>query len=134
MRRRLPPSLVVASEIAGLEPLSGYMKQEKRVTLVRLAPVPKRRLQPEFIERKMTIPEPGRCSRLSQSFQQPRPRHPRRSRRDNRSGVTACGSTAFADGGGSTRRLAPPRAPAVSDAAPFEPPKAGAAQVRLQEE
>jgi hypothetical protein len=50
--------LVMASEIAGLEPLRGYIKQENRVVPVRFAFVPKRRLQPEFIERKMTIPEP----------------------------------------------------------------------------
>ncbi len=50
--------LVMASEIAGLAPLSGYVKQENRVVPVRFAYVPKRSLQPEFIERKMTIPEP----------------------------------------------------------------------------
>ena len=50
--------LVMASEIAGLEPLSGYIKQENRVTPVKFAYVAKRSLQPEFIERKMTIPEP----------------------------------------------------------------------------
>ncbi len=50
--------LVMASEIAGLEPLSGYIKQENRVTPVKFAFVPKHSLQPEFIERKVTIPEP----------------------------------------------------------------------------
>ena len=50
--------LVMASEIAGLEPLSGYIKQENRVVPVKFAYVPKRSLQPEFLERKMTIPEP----------------------------------------------------------------------------
>ncbi len=50
--------LVMASEIAGLEPLSGYIKQENRVVPVKFAYVAKRSLQPEFIERKMTIPEP----------------------------------------------------------------------------
>lgn len=50
--------LVMASEIAGLEPLRGYVKQENRVVPVRFAYVAKWRLQPEFIERKMTIPEP----------------------------------------------------------------------------
>ncbi len=50
--------LVMASEIAGLEPLSGYIKQENRVVPVRFALVPKRSLQPEFIARKMVIPEP----------------------------------------------------------------------------
>jgi hypothetical protein len=50
--------LVMASEIAGLEPLNGYIKQENRVVPVKFAFVPKRSLQPEFIERKMTVPEP----------------------------------------------------------------------------
>jgi len=50
--------LVMASEIAGLEPLHGYIKQENRVMPVKFALVPKRSLQPEFVERKMTIPEP----------------------------------------------------------------------------
>jgi hypothetical protein len=50
--------LIMASEIAGLEPLYGFVKQENRVVPVRFAFVPKRSLQPEFIERKMTIPEP----------------------------------------------------------------------------
>ncbi|MDQ2839439.1 MAG: type IV secretion system DNA-binding domain-containing protein [Acidobacteriota bacterium] len=50
--------LVMASEIAGLEPLRGYIKQQNRVMPVRFALVPKRSFQPEFIERKMTIPEP----------------------------------------------------------------------------
>ena len=50
--------LVMASEIAGLEPLSGYIKQENRVVPVKFAYVPKRSLQPEFLDRKMTIPEP----------------------------------------------------------------------------
>lgn len=50
--------LVMASEIAGLEPLSGYIKQENRVVPVMFAYVAKRSLQPEFIERKMTVPEP----------------------------------------------------------------------------
>ena len=52
--------LVMASEIAGLEPLSGYIKQENRVVPVRFAYVPKQSLQPEFIERKATIPGPRR--------------------------------------------------------------------------
>jgi len=50
--------LVMASEIAGLEPLSGYIKQENKVMPVTFAYVPKRSLQAEFIERKMTISEP----------------------------------------------------------------------------
>ncbi len=50
--------LIMASEIAGLEPLQGYIKQENRVVPVRFAYVEKRSLQPAFIERKMTIHEP----------------------------------------------------------------------------
>jgi hypothetical protein len=50
--------LVMASEIAGLEPLRGYIKQENRVLPVKFALTRLKRLQPEFIARKMTIPEP----------------------------------------------------------------------------
>jgi len=50
--------LVMASEIAGLEPLNGYIKQENKVVPVEFAFVLKRSLQPEFIERKMIIGEP----------------------------------------------------------------------------
>jgi len=49
--------LVMASEIAGLEPLRGYIKQENWVVPVRFQFVPKRAKQPGFIERKMVIPE-----------------------------------------------------------------------------
>jgi hypothetical protein len=49
--------LVLASEIAGLEPLHSYIKQENRVVPVRFAFVPKRGLQPEFVERNMTVRE-----------------------------------------------------------------------------
>jgi hypothetical protein len=49
--------LVMASEIAGLEPLRAYIKQLNRVVPVKFAWVPKRPLQPEFIERKMVVPE-----------------------------------------------------------------------------
>jgi hypothetical protein len=47
--------LVMASEIAGLEPLHGYIKQENYVVRVRfpyVAPIEK---QPRFIERTMSI-------------------------------------------------------------------------------
>jgi type IV secretory pathway TraG/TraD family ATPase VirD4 len=50
--------LVMASEIAGLEPLRGYIKQENRVLPVKFALTRLKKLQPEFIARKMTIPEP----------------------------------------------------------------------------
>jgi hypothetical protein len=43
----------MASEIAGLEPLRGFIKQENRVVPVRFALAKKRGNQPEFIERKL---------------------------------------------------------------------------------
>jgi len=45
--------LVMASEISGLEPLRGFIKQENRVVPVRFALAKKRSKQPEFIERKL---------------------------------------------------------------------------------
>jgi len=45
--------LVMASEISGLEPLRGFIKQENRVVPVRFALSKKRSKQPEFIERKL---------------------------------------------------------------------------------
>ena len=54
--------LVMASEIAGLEPLRGYIKQENRVLPLKFALTRLKRLQPEFIARKMTIPEPRAVS------------------------------------------------------------------------
>jgi hypothetical protein len=51
--------LVMASKIAGLEALSGFIKQENRVVPVKFAYVKKGSFQPEYIERKMTIPGPG---------------------------------------------------------------------------
>jgi hypothetical protein len=50
--------LVMASEIAGLEPLHGFIKQENKVVPVKFAYVERRSLQPAFIERKMTVREP----------------------------------------------------------------------------
>ncbi len=50
--------LVMASEIAGLEPLRGYVKQENRVVPVKVALTKRRSVQPEFIERKFDVPEP----------------------------------------------------------------------------
>jgi hypothetical protein len=44
--------LVMASEISGLEPLCGFIKQENRVVPVRFALAKKRTKQPAFIERK----------------------------------------------------------------------------------
>ncbi len=50
--------LAMASEIAGPEPLRGYIKQENRVVPVKFALTKRRSLQPEFIERKFDVPEP----------------------------------------------------------------------------
>jgi type IV secretory pathway TraG/TraD family ATPase VirD4 len=50
--------LVMASEIAGLEPLHGFVKQENKVVPVTFAYVEKHSLQPAFIERNMTVREP----------------------------------------------------------------------------
>ena len=47
----------MASEIAGLAPLCGYVKQENRVMPVRFAWAGKRSRQPEFIEREWRMPE-----------------------------------------------------------------------------
>ena len=49
--------LIMASEIAGLEPLHGFVKQENKVVPVKFAYVERRSLQPAFIERKMTVRE-----------------------------------------------------------------------------
>src|SRR5271156_5743805 len=45
--------LVMASEISGLEPLHGFIKQENRVVPVYFQFAKKHGRQPEFIERKM---------------------------------------------------------------------------------
>ena len=50
--------LIMASEIAGLEPLHGFVKQENRVVPVEFAYVAMRSLRPAFVERTMAIPEP----------------------------------------------------------------------------
>jgi type IV secretory pathway TraG/TraD family ATPase VirD4 len=50
--------LVMASEISGLEPLCGFIKQENRVVPVRFALAKKRMKQAEFIERKRPAAAP----------------------------------------------------------------------------
>lgn len=45
--------LVMASEISGLEPLHGFIKQENKVVPVHFQFAGKRGGQPEFIERKL---------------------------------------------------------------------------------
>jgi hypothetical protein len=53
--------LVMASEISGLEPLHGFIKQENRVVPVYFQFARKHGRQPEFIERKMpeVVPKPS---------------------------------------------------------------------------
>ena len=60
----------MASEVSGLEPLRGFIKQENRVVPVRFRLAKKRKKQPEFIERKMghVTPRPE----LATSAPQPR--------------------------------------------------------------
>jgi hypothetical protein len=48
--------LIMASEISGLEPLRGFIKQENRVVPVHFQLAKKRGGQPEFIARKMPQP------------------------------------------------------------------------------
>jgi hypothetical protein len=47
--------LVMASEIAGLEPLHGYIKQGNRVAPAHLPYLRPKAKQPGFIERKMSV-------------------------------------------------------------------------------
>jgi len=47
--------LVMASEIAGLEPLNGYIKQENYVVRVRFPYVAPIERQPRFIERNVSV-------------------------------------------------------------------------------
>ena len=58
--------LIMASEIAGLEPLRGFVKQENKVVPVKFAYIAKRSLQLPFIERKMTVPDPNSAPSLMQ--------------------------------------------------------------------
>ena len=53
-------ALIMPSEISGLEPLHGFIKQENRVVPVFFRLAKKRSKQPEFIERKMpqAVPRP----------------------------------------------------------------------------
>ncbi len=48
--------LIMASEISGLEPLRGFIKQENRVVPVRFALTRKRTKLPEFLARKLPAP------------------------------------------------------------------------------
>ncbi len=52
--------LVMASDISGLEPLHGFIKQENRVVPVHFQFAKKHGRQPEFIERKLpVVPRPS---------------------------------------------------------------------------
>ena len=52
--------LVMASEISGLEPLHGFIKQENKVVPVHFQFAKKHAGQPEFIERKLpVVPRPS---------------------------------------------------------------------------
>ncbi len=73
--------LVMPSEIAGLEPLHGYIKQGNRVVPVHFRLAKNRGGQPEFIERRMpkVAPRPITCRRrhphgATQDGRRPRPR------------------------------------------------------------
>ena len=66
--------LVMASEISGLEPLHGFIKQENKVVPVHFQFARKHGRQPEFIERKMpevaprqSPPTMARTARAEQS-------------------------------------------------------------------
>lgn len=50
--------LVMPSEIAGLESLRAFIKQENRVVPVKFSFAAKQSLQPEFVERKVVVMEP----------------------------------------------------------------------------
>lgn len=65
--------LVMASEISGLEPLRGFIKQENRVVPVYFQFAKKHGRQPEFIERKMSeiAPRPSPPTPVART-QQPR--------------------------------------------------------------
>jgi hypothetical protein len=57
--------LIMPSEISGLEPLHGFIKQENRVVPVCFALAKKRSKQPEFIERKMPQAAPRPTPQVS---------------------------------------------------------------------
>lgn len=50
--------LIMASEIAGFAPLTGFIKLEDHVVPARLSLAKKQSKQPEFIERRMEKPRP----------------------------------------------------------------------------
>lgn len=66
--------LVMASEISGLEPLHGFIKQENKVVPVHFQFAGKRGRQPEFIERKLPeiAPRPSPPTPVART-EQPKP-------------------------------------------------------------
>jgi len=66
--------LVMASEISGLEPLHGFIKQENKVVPVHFQFARKHGRQPEFIERKMQeiTPRPSQPTPVVRT-EQPKP-------------------------------------------------------------
>jgi hypothetical protein len=64
-------ALVMASEISGLEPLCGFIKQENRVVPVRFALAKKRGHQPEFIGRQPPEVVPRRIETTPTSPKKP---------------------------------------------------------------
>jgi Type IV secretion-system coupling protein DNA-binding domain len=63
--------LIMASEIAGLEPLHGFVKQENRVVPVEFAYIAMRSMQLGFVERTMTIQEPKQLQSTVPDLPQP---------------------------------------------------------------
>ncbi len=63
--------LVMASEISGLEPLRGFIKQENRVVPVWFRLTKKHNKQPEFIERKMPAYAPRSGEAKATSMKKP---------------------------------------------------------------
>jgi hypothetical protein len=70
--------LIMPSEISGLEPLHGFIKQENRVVPVCFALAKKRSKQPEFIERKMpqVAPRPASQAQAAPPAHTPPPKKP----------------------------------------------------------
>jgi hypothetical protein len=65
--------LIMASEISGLEPLHGFIKQENRVVPVHFQFARKHSRQAEFIERKLqVVPRPSPPPQIRASAEQPK--------------------------------------------------------------
>ena len=68
--------LIMASEISGLEPLRGYIKQENRVMPVHFQFAGKRGKQPEFISRKLAQPAASQETEMLAALSPKRPTAP----------------------------------------------------------